>query len=104
MSDELEVRVIVTRKNSSDHEGTDQHVATVVSKMNSEDRVRFLQFLFATYGLNEEGEYRTQQQMVEAYWAAISAGTISNIERWEKEIAAQKARDSVTPIKVVQES
>lgn len=102
MADELEVRVTVTRKASTDNGGADRQIAEVASTMSSADRQRFLAFLFATHGLDEEGNQRTQQQIVEAFWAGISAGTVSNIVRFEQEAAARAARDAVTPIAVTQ--
>ena len=100
MADELEVRVTVTRKSSTEHSGSDYNIATVASTMNSADRVRFLGFLVSTYGMDAEGNPRDQQQIIEAYWDAISAGTVANIERWEQELAAAAARNEVRPITV----
>lgn len=102
MADELEVRVTVTRKASTEHSGADHEIATVTSTMNSADRVRFLTYLAATLGTDDDGNARTQEQIIAAFWAGISAGTVANIVRYEQEAAAQSARDAVTPISVTQ--
>ena len=68
--------------------------------LSSADSDRFLAFLAATYGVDAEGVQRTAQQMIEAYWSAMAAGTVANVTRWEQEVAAQTARDAVTPIVV----
>lgn len=99
MADELEVRVTITRKASTEHGGADFEVASVASTMNDADRQRFLAFLVDTYGQpDEEGNVPTVNDVIKAYWSSITKGTVNNIERWEKESAAQAARDAVTPI------
>ncbi|WP_284262453.1 hypothetical protein [Roseicyclus amphidinii] len=102
MADELEVRVTVTRKNSTDHAGADHVIATVASMMDDSGRLRFLNYIVATHGVDEEGNPRTPQQMIEAFWSGISAGTTANIQRYEQEVAAQAARDAVAPLAVTQ--
>lgn len=100
MADELEIRVTVTRKNSTEASGADVQLAQVVSLANSADRVRFLQFMFATYGTDADGNPRDQQGMVEAFWEGIERGTAANIEGWEREVAAQSARNAVAAFSV----
>jgi phosphoserine phosphatase len=77
-------------------------VGTISSTLTltSADSDRLLAFLAATYGTDAEGNARTPQQMIEAYWAAMAAGTVSSVQRWEQEQAAQTAREAVPPLTV----
>lgn len=100
MADDLEVRVTITRKASTEHNGEDHVIASVASTMNSSDRERFLAFLVATYGLDGDGNQRTQQQIIEAFWQPIAASTAANIENWEREVVALAARNGVPPVTV----
>lgn len=68
--------------------------------LSETDSDRLLAFLVANYGKNPDGTDRTPQETITAYWSAISQGTISNVLRWEQDIAAQSARDTITPIQV----
>jgi len=101
MADELEVRVTITRKASTEHGGADHEVSSVASTMPSADRERFLAYLVDVYGKpDDEGNVPTQNDIIKSYWAALTAGTVANIERWEKDAAAQAAREAVTAITV----
>ena len=95
MADELEIKVTITRKLSTENAGADEQIAEVISIASSADRVRFLSFMVAAYGLDDAGQARTQQGMVEAFWEGIERGTAANIEGRQREIDAQTARDAV---------
>ena len=98
MANELEVRVTLTRKNSTDHSGSDYVIAEVGNTMSSADRLRFFAYLVAMHGVDENGNQRTQEQIIEEFWAGISNGTVAGIVRFEQENAAKSARDAVTPV------
>jgi hypothetical protein len=98
MADELEVRVILTRKASTDHSGADYVIAEVGNTMSNADRLRFLAYLLATHGVDENGSQRTQKQIIAKFWAGISDSTVAAIVRFEEENAAKAARDAVTPV------
>lgn len=102
MADELEVRVTITRKASTEHAGADVQIANISTEMNSADRERFLGYLVAKFGLDADGIQRDVPAIVGAYWSAVTDGTVANIESWEKELAAAAARAAVTPIQVTQ--
>lgn len=70
-------------------------------ELSSADSDRLMAFLVAQYGVDDEGQPRTPQQMITAYWQGMVDGTLSNVTRWEQEQAAQVARDGVTPIAAV---
>lgn len=74
--------------------GTIKSMVTI----SSQDSDRLLEFLLATYGTDADGNSRTPQKMIEAYWAAVTAGTISNVTNYEREQAAKNAREAVTDI------
>lgn len=59
---------------------------------------RFMAWLAATYGRNEAGEQLPPAEMIAACWAAIRSGVFANIEAWERDVAAQAARDAVPPM------
>jgi len=75
-------------------------VGTIISGVSlaPDDSDRLLAFLAATHGLDSDGEQRTPQQMIDAYWAGMVSGTLSNVMRWEQETASKAARDAVAPI------
>lgn len=79
-------------------------VGSAVGTINSgvslspSDSDRLMAFLAATHGLDADGNPRTPQQMIDAYWAGMVSGTLANVMRWEQETASKAARDAITPI------
>lgn len=79
-------------------EGTTIGTATIVTEYDQANSDRFVAFLAAQYGVDQDGNPRDLEGTVGAMWDAIAAGVHSNIERWEAEAAAAAARDAVLPM------
>ena len=62
------------------------------------DSDRLMAFLVSAHGLDEQGNQRTPQQMIDAYWSAMVTGTLANVFRWEQDTMSKAARDAVTPL------
>lgn len=79
-------------------EGSTVGSITVTDKLSQEHSDRFTAWLVATYGKNDDGEDRSPAEMIEACWSAIRRGVFANVEAYEREVAAQSARDAVKPM------
>lgn len=79
-------------------EGSDVGIIEVPVNLNATDSDRLMGFLLDAHGTDPDGNPRTSQAMIEAYWDGIVAGTLANVLRYEQERAAKEAREAVTPI------
>lgn len=82
-------------------EGSTIGKASIVTEYDQENSDRFVAFMMAEYGTDEDGNPRDLEGVVGAMWAAITAGVHANIERHEREAAAQAARDAVVPMEAI---
>jgi len=81
--------------------GSDVGTITSTVSLGPVDSDRLMAYLMATHGSDADGNQRTPQQMIEAYWSKVTEGTLNNVLRYEQDQAAQSARDSVAPISVL---
>ncbi|TFL16453.1 hypothetical protein [Jannaschia formosa] len=72
--------------------------ATVTTTLTKVESDRLTAYLAAMHGVDAEGNPRDLEGMVRAYWAGVVQGTAANVERHEREAAAQAARDAVGPL------
>lgn len=83
--------------------GSDVGTVSSTLRLSATDSDRLLAFLAANYGTDKEGNPRTPQQMIDAYWQSMAEGTIANVIRWEREKAATDAANNVPPISIIHE-
>jgi hypothetical protein len=79
-------------------EGATIGTATIITEYDETNSDRFVSWLTAHYGTDEEGEPRDLAGMAQSYWNAVKAGTHANIERWEAEEAKKAAAAAVPPM------
>ena len=79
-------------------EGSTVGTLAVTKTLSSTDSDRLMAYLANAYGVDALGEPRTPVEMVAAYWDAITAGTLANVQNYEREKAAKLARDAITDI------
>lgn len=79
--------------------GSDVGTVTLTDTLDKGNSDRFMSWLAAAYGtgVNEDGspKVRNPAEMVEACWNAVRSGIFNNIVSWEKDQAAQAAREAV---------
>jgi len=79
----------------------DMSVTTELDQTNSDRLMAYLQATHGTKVVEGQSVPATPQEMVEAYWAGIIAGTAANVERAERVEAARLAQDAVPPFVMV---
>lgn len=79
-------------------EGSTVGTIIVADTLAQEHSDRFMGWLASAYGTDPEGNPRSPADMIAACWASIRAGVFANIEAFERDVAAQAARDAVPPM------
>jgi hypothetical protein len=79
-------------------EGSTIGSATIVTEYDKANSDRFVAWLMAQYGVDEDGNPRDLRGVVNAYWDAVKAGTHKNIVRWEVDQAKKQAEEDATPM------
>lgn len=79
-------------------EGENIGSATITTEYNQTNSDRFVSWLTAHYGTDDDGNARDLAGMANAYWDAVKRGTHANIERWEVDEAKRTAADGVAPM------
>jgi hypothetical protein len=83
--------------------GTTVGDMSVTNTLSSDMSDRLMAYLTAAYGttvVDGVEVQRSPQEMVEAYWAGVVAGTAANVERHERQEAAKSAAAAVPPFSV----
>ena len=79
-------------------EGAQVGTITVTDTLSQEHSDRFMAWLAAAYGTDENGDPRGPADMIAACWASIRSGVFANVVSHEAEQAAAAARAAVQPM------
>lgn len=76
---------------------------TITEMIEGRNSDRFVAWLIANHGKNDDGSLRTAKEAVAACWASIRSGIFAGIERYDADLAMEAARASISPMQSVTE-